>query len=56
LLGAKFISLEPGGSDAKLTDGGMLTNTQGAIDIWSLISKAMFDRANSPSPQPEAQQ
>jgi phospholipid/cholesterol/gamma-HCH transport system substrate-binding protein len=54
LLGAKFISLEPGGSDAKLADGGMLTNTQGAVDIWSLISKAMFDKANtSPPAQPQ---
>jgi phospholipid/cholesterol/gamma-HCH transport system substrate-binding protein len=56
LLGAKFISLEPGGSDAKLADGGMLTNTQGAVDIWSLISKAMFDRANTGAPQPDQQQ
>lgn len=56
LLGAKFISLEPGGSDTKLADGGMLTNTQGAVDIWSLISKAMFDKANTSSPQPEPQQ
>ena len=51
LLGGKFIALEPGGSEARLKDGDTLTNTQGAIDLWSLISKAMFDRENSqPAP------
>ena len=47
LLGAKFISLEQGGADAKLADGGMIAYTQGAVDIWSLISEAMFDKAKS---------
>jgi phospholipid/cholesterol/gamma-HCH transport system substrate-binding protein len=47
LLGAKFVSLEPGGSDVKLKDGDMLSYTQGAIDIWTLIGKAMFDKTNT---------
>lgn len=47
LLGAKFISLEQGGAEEKLADGGMITYTQGAVDIWSLISEAMFDKAKS---------
>jgi phospholipid/cholesterol/gamma-HCH transport system substrate-binding protein len=47
LLGGKFIALEPGGSEIKLTDGGVLSYTQGAVDIWSLISQAMFDKANA---------
>lgn len=42
LLGSKFISLEQGGADATLADGGVISNTQGAVDIWSLISQAMF--------------
>jgi phospholipid/cholesterol/gamma-HCH transport system substrate-binding protein len=42
LLGSKFVSLEPGGSDTKLSDGGEISYTQGAVDIWSLISQAMF--------------
>lgn len=42
LLGSKFIALEQGGSDALLADGGVISNTQGAVDIWSLISQAMF--------------
>jgi phospholipid/cholesterol/gamma-HCH transport system substrate-binding protein len=47
LLGGKFIALDPGGSDTKLADGGVLSYTQGAVDIWSLISQAMFDKAKS---------
>ena len=42
LLGSKFIALEQGGSDAILANGGVISNTQGAVDIWSLISQAMF--------------
>jgi phospholipid/cholesterol/gamma-HCH transport system substrate-binding protein len=42
LLGSKFISLEQGGADTQLADGGVISNTQGAVDIWSLISEAMF--------------
>lgn len=49
LLGGKFIALEPGGSDAKLKNGDRMSYTQGAIDMWSLISKAMFDKENVPS-------
>lgn len=50
LLGSKFISLEQGGSDAKLADGGMISNTQGAVDIWSLISQAMFAKTEEKPP------
>ena len=51
LLGSKFISLEPGGSDVKLADGGVITSTQGAVDIWSLISQAMFDKSGAKTPE-----
>jgi phospholipid/cholesterol/gamma-HCH transport system substrate-binding protein len=47
LLGSKFISLEQGGSEAKLADGGVISNTQGAVDIWSLISQAMFEKSGA---------
>lgn len=49
LLGGKFIAMEPGGSETKLAEGSMMTLTQGAVDIWSLISQAMFDRSKSPA-------
>lgn len=55
LLGSKFISLEPGGSDTKLAAGGVITYTQGAVDIWSLISQAMFDKSGAkPAETPQA--
>ena len=43
LLGSKFISLEQGGAETMLAEGGVISNTQGAVDIWSLISQAMFE-------------
>ena len=64
LLGSKFISLEQGGSETLLADGGVISNTQGAVDIWSLISQAMFDKGatgaepapgTEPAPEPPAQ-
>jgi phospholipid/cholesterol/gamma-HCH transport system substrate-binding protein len=56
LLGGKFIAMEPGGSETKLAEGSMMTLTQGAIDIWSLISSAMFDKAKTPpAPEPAPQ-
>ena len=55
LLGSKFISLEQGGADVKLADGGMISNTQGAVDIWSLISQAMFEKSGAKTPEPQAQ-
>ena len=56
LLGGKFIKLEPGGSETKLAEGSLLTITQGAVDIWSLISSAMFDKAKtSDAPAPAAE-
>jgi phospholipid/cholesterol/gamma-HCH transport system substrate-binding protein len=44
LLGSNFISLEPGGSETKLADGDAISYTQGSIDVWSLISQAMFSK------------
>jgi phospholipid/cholesterol/gamma-HCH transport system substrate-binding protein len=38
LLGGKFIALEPGGSETLLSDGGTITYTQGALDLWALVS------------------
>jgi phospholipid/cholesterol/gamma-HCH transport system substrate-binding protein len=42
LLGGKFIALEPGGSETLLSDGGTITYTQGALDLWALVSDYMF--------------
>ena len=56
LLGSKFIALEPGGSDVTLADGGVITYTQGAVDIWSLISQAMFEKSGAKTPEAPKQQ
>ena len=64
LLGANFIALDPGGSETLLANGGQIMNTQGAVDIWTLISTAMFDNKSKgggdqpaqntqPAPAPE---
>jgi phospholipid/cholesterol/gamma-HCH transport system substrate-binding protein len=49
LLGGNFIAMDPGGSDTKLADGSVMSVTQGTVDIWSLISQAMFDRSKAPA-------
>ena len=55
LLGGKFIAMDPGGSETKLAEGSVMTMTQGAVDIWSLISQAMFSKASpDKTPTPEA--
>ena len=47
LLGSRFVALEPGGAETLLADGGVITSTQGAVDIWSLISQAMFEKSGN---------
>ncbi|MGE0213475.1 MAG: outer membrane lipid asymmetry maintenance protein MlaD [Parvibaculaceae bacterium] len=42
ILGSNFVAIEPGGSETKLKDGERMAYTQGAIDIWSLVSQYMF--------------
>jgi phospholipid/cholesterol/gamma-HCH transport system substrate-binding protein len=41
LLGGSYVSIEPGADDAMLADGGVLTHTQGSIDILDLVGKAI---------------
>ena len=50
LLGGKFIKLEPGGSDTVFAEGGVFSYTQGAVDVWSLISQAMFSKSENKEP------
>ena len=42
LIGDKYISLSPGGSDRVLTSGDMLEETESSIDLESLIGKYAF--------------
>jgi phospholipid/cholesterol/gamma-HCH transport system substrate-binding protein len=42
LLGADYLSLDPGGSEQNLRAGERIRYTQGAIDLMNLISQAIF--------------
>ena len=42
LIGDKYVSISPGGSENMLADGGEITETESAIDIEDLVSKYVF--------------
>lgn len=45
LIGDKYIMLSPGGSDRILREGDLITETESAVDLESLISKYVFGSA-----------
>jgi phospholipid/cholesterol/gamma-HCH transport system substrate-binding protein len=47
LLGNSYIAIQPGGSDKNLKPGGELTNTQGSVDLMSLIGRAVMGGSGS---------
>jgi phospholipid/cholesterol/gamma-HCH transport system substrate-binding protein len=60
LLGGKYVSLVPGGSEQILADGGRITETQGSVSLESLLGKFIFSvtqmgsgKSDAPA-QPEA--
>ncbi|MDA1101445.1 MAG: outer membrane lipid asymmetry maintenance protein MlaD [Proteobacteria bacterium] len=42
LLGGKYLSIDPGGSEAYLEAGDEIRFTQGAVDLTELIGKAIY--------------
>lgn len=42
LLGGKYISLVPGGSERVLGEGGRITETQGSVSLESLLGRFIF--------------
>ena len=42
LIGDKYIKLSPGGSDEILKPGGLITETESALDLEELVSKYVF--------------
>src|SRR3954466_7162671 len=66
LLGDKYMSLAPGGSDKMIPPGGKIQYTQSSISLENLIGQMMFstpgakptangpDAGGAPSPGPEA--
>jgi phospholipid/cholesterol/gamma-HCH transport system substrate-binding protein len=41
LLGGAYVSLEPGGDDAVLKPGGQIEQTQGSVDLITVLSSAI---------------
>ncbi|MBS7810996.1 outer membrane lipid asymmetry maintenance protein MlaD [Roseococcus pinisoli] len=54
LLGGKYISIVPGGSDTLLRNGGRITETQGSVSLESLLGRFIFSvtQMNSASAAP----
>jgi phospholipid/cholesterol/gamma-HCH transport system substrate-binding protein len=42
LIGDRYLSIDPGGGGKLLKPGGVITETQGAVDITDIISKYAF--------------
>ena len=56
LLGNSYLSVSPGGSDAMLAAGGTIQNTQGSVDLMSLIGRFASGAGGASAPQQPAQQ
>jgi phospholipid/cholesterol/gamma-HCH transport system substrate-binding protein len=57
LLGGKYVSLVPGGSEQMLADGGRITETQGSVSLESLLGRFIFSVTQlSASPNQGGQQ
>lgn len=53
LLGSSYLSVSPGGSDAMVPAGGVIQNTQGSVDLMSLIGR-FVGGSNGAAPAPAA--
>ena len=47
LLGASFVSLEPGGEEESIPPGGQITFTQGSINVVDLLGRFIFSAAET---------
>ena len=54
LLGGKYVSLVPGGSERFLADNGRITETQGSVSLESLLGRFIFSVTQMNSSQPNA--
>lgn len=61
LLGDKFVTIEPGGADAELAEGGKISFTQSSVSIEEMIGKFVFsgggadsEAAEKPAAKPAA--
>ena len=54
LLGNSYLSISPGGSDAMISPHGYIKNTQGSVDLMSLIGRfASGGGVSAPQQQPQ---
>jgi phospholipid/cholesterol/gamma-HCH transport system substrate-binding protein len=44
IIGDKYIKISPGGSEELLADGGVITETESALDLEELVSKYIFGK------------
>jgi phospholipid/cholesterol/gamma-HCH transport system substrate-binding protein len=55
LIGDKYVALAPGADSKNLSPGGMITDTESAMDLESIISRFAFGNvSSSPAPSPSA--
>ena len=55
LIGDKYVALAPGADSNNLSPGGMITDTESAMDLESIISRFAFGNVSSPpAPSPSA--
>jgi|SRR3984957_3721829 len=53
LIGDKYVALAPGADSKNLSPGGMITDTESAMDLESIISRFAFGNvSSSPAPSP----
>jgi phospholipid/cholesterol/gamma-HCH transport system substrate-binding protein len=50
LLGGQHVAIEPGGASDNLKPGGEIQNTQGAVDLFSLVGQVLRPSGNSTAP------
>jgi phospholipid/cholesterol/gamma-HCH transport system substrate-binding protein len=55
LLGGKYVSLVPGGSEKLLADGGRITETQGSVSLESLLGRFIFSVTQMNGSQSQSQ-
>jgi phospholipid/cholesterol/gamma-HCH transport system substrate-binding protein len=47
IMGSSYLAIQPGGSRKMLQSGGQITNTQGSIDLMSLIGRVIYGNSGS---------
>ena len=51
LLGEQYVGIEPGGAEQNIADGDVITQTQSALVLESLISQFLFNKAGEAKPE-----